>query len=45
MKLAQWIEESTEWEQAPGNECDVYPKEDTDSILELWRPIRNKGNA
>ena len=45
MKLAQWIEESTEWEQAPGNECEVFPKEDTDAIMELWRPIRNKGNA
>ena len=42
MELTKWLNESIEWEQMPGVECEVYPKEGTDAIMELWRPIKKK---
>jgi predicted transcriptional regulator YdeE len=42
MRLEEWINESQEWEALKG-EYEVYPNAFTDDEMELWRPVRKRG--
>lgn len=41
-RLERWMQASKDWESAPG-EYEVYPNAATNAEMELWRPVRTRG--